>query len=84
MASFGRPPVLRADYLADAQGLLHISRAINIDTSRPTNWKLLVCARLAELAKLLMDAPRLPKNTDEIITDATTKIEPRKFAMLRK
>lgn len=57
MSSTGRPPKARDDYMADAQALLHLSRAVKIDTQRSSLWRDEVIRDLKALAEKLINAP---------------------------
>lgn len=55
----GKPPKVRNGiYLADAQQLIHLSRAVASDESMPPEWRADVGDRLNSLARTLMDAHR--------------------------
>lgn len=55
----GKPPKARNGvYLADAQQLIHLSRAVAADDTMPPAWRGDVGERLNALARTLMDARR--------------------------
>jgi hypothetical protein len=57
MSATGRPPRVRLDYTADAQGLLHLIRALKADHARDPEWRERVCVMLREVADELINAP---------------------------
>ncbi len=55
--SIGRPPKVPANYLGKAQELLHLSRAIESDFSRPKAWRDRIVSSIVDLANELLRAP---------------------------
>lgn len=52
----GRPVQIRASYVADAQYLTRIARAVELDDKRPREWRKKVIDLLEELTGLFMSS----------------------------
>lgn len=57
MPSVGRPPKRRDNFLTDAQGLLHLARAIREDDRRPVKWRDMIVSQIMRLQSDLLNAP---------------------------
>lgn len=57
MSGSGRPPRIRKDYMADAQTLLLLARAIDADPRLPDKWREDKIRLLRELSSALIEAP---------------------------
>lgn len=72
MSATGRPPKVRGDYMDDAQGLLHLSRAVKADSHRPVHWRNEVIDGLNALVEKLIKAPAIDTQLD-ILDKETSK-----------
>lgn len=73
MSATGRPPKVRGDYMDDAQGLLHLSRAVKADSHRPVHWRNEVIDGLNALVEKLIKAPAIDTQLDILEKESSHK-----------
>ena len=54
----GRNPKLRTSYINDAQLLMRLAKAVEMDSARPEEWRKGVIAKLEDISSELLRAPR--------------------------
>lgn len=54
----GRKPKIRQHYMDDAQLLLRLAHAVELDDARPIEWRKAIIAKLEDLSGEFLKAPK--------------------------